>query len=279
MARIESSFPQDMATDATSMVRRRDPQMLASKLALQDDADRFARRGAQVGPWTPSLRAAVERDGNASFEGSVGGSAEQPAPHDLALVSHGRKVRQVHGATAQWAVLTKAWMPKSSCTVTRSDAPSFRVLDSRYSTATGRPSRTAIERRRLMHCVKWLLPLPILLITRLASADEWWGHDKALHFSLSIAISSAGYATAVPFTETRGYRAMTGAVFGITAGAAKEVYDATGRGDPSWRDFTWDIAGTAVGVLAAYAVDLALTGGEARGASTGIARSAIALRF
>ncbi|MBK9036539.1 MAG: hypothetical protein IPL61_35705 [Myxococcales bacterium] len=42
----------------------------------------------------------------------------------------------------------------------------------------------------------------------------------------------------------------------VTAGATKEAWDATGRGDPSWKDAAWDGVGTVAGVAVAVVIDL-----------------------
>ena len=44
----------------------------------------------------------------------------------------------------------------------------------------------------------------------------------------------------------------------LAAGAAKELWDVAGPGDASWRDFTWDVVGTATGVAVAFAIYAAL---------------------
>ncbi len=92
-----------------------------------------------------------------------------------------------------------------------------------------------------------------------AEEDPWWGEDKALHFSFSAAIAAGGYGLAVPFTEERWHRALFGGGLAISAGAAKEAYDATGAGSPSYRDFTWDVVGAATGVGLALLLDWALS--------------------
>ena len=86
-------------------------------------------------------------------------------------------------------------------------------------------------------------------------ADPWLGADKALHFAASASIAAAGYAGAALVTESRPARVATGGTLAIGAGVAKELWDATGHGDPSWRDLTWDVAGTVTGLLVAGAVD------------------------
>jgi putative lipoprotein len=106
----------------------------------------------------------------------------------------------------------------------------------------------------------WIVSLSLLTFTipaRAADPDPWWGRDKALHFSISIGLGAGGYAGSALWLDQRWLRAVAGASFSLALGAGKELYDLTGHGDPSWKDFTWDVAGTAVGVGLAYLVDIA----------------------
>jgi putative lipoprotein len=103
-----------------------------------------------------------------------------------------------------------------------------------------------------------LFTLSALLLCSTASAsdaDPWFGPDKALHFGFSVVLSAGGYAASSSFLDTRTERAVAGSAFSLTLGASKELWDLAGHGDPSWRDFTWDIVGTAVGVALAAGVD------------------------
>ena len=86
-------------------------------------------------------------------------------------------------------------------------------------------------------------------------ADPWLGPDKALHFGLSAAIASGGYAASALFVDRPELRLAIGAGLALTAGAAKELWDLAGHGAPSWKDFTWDVIGAAVGALVSYALD------------------------
>jgi putative lipoprotein len=102
------------------------------------------------------------------------------------------------------------------------------------------------------------LGLASLLLCGTASAsdaDPWFGQDKALHFGFSLVLSAGGYAASSAFLDTRTERALAGSAFSLTLGAGKELWDLSGHGDPSWRDFTWDVVGTAVGVAIAVGVD------------------------
>ena len=91
------------------------------------------------------------------------------------------------------------------------------------------------------------------------NADAWFGSDKALHFGVSLVLAAGGYAGSSPWLEPRSERALVGGAFSLTLGAGKEVWDLTGHGDPSWRDFTWDVLGAAVGVALALSVDTLAT--------------------
>jgi putative lipoprotein len=88
--------------------------------------------------------------------------------------------------------------------------------------------------------------------------DEWFGHDKALHFGATFVISAGGYGAAALLSEDVRVRLAAGAVLGIGAGAGKELWDLSGHGDASWRDFTWDVVGTAAGLAFAAAIDCAI---------------------
>jgi len=67
--------------------------------------------------------------------------------------------------------------------------------------------------------------------------------------------------------DERWQRATVGAGFALTLGVSKELYDATGRGDASAKDLTWDVAGAAVGVALALLVDFVVSGSPAPAAS------------
>jgi putative lipoprotein len=112
----------------------------------------------------------------------------------------------------------------------------------------------------------WLI-LAVALVTITVShgasaepRDDWFGRDKALHFGISAGLAGAGYAAGTALWRERWKAFAAGGALAIGAGAAKEAVDATGAGDPSWRDFTWDVAGAAVGLGVAYLVDLAVVG-------------------
>lgn len=85
--------------------------------------------------------------------------------------------------------------------------------------------------------------------------DPWLGPDKALHCSVSAGLAGLGYTGAALFTQDRRLRLAIGAGVALTAGAAKELADLAGFGQPSWKDFTWDVIGTAAGLLVSWLFD------------------------
>lgn len=88
--------------------------------------------------------------------------------------------------------------------------------------------------------------------------DAWLGRDKALHFGFSTALAAGGYAGSTFLVNEPWQRAAAGAGFGMALGIGKEVYDATGHGDPSWRDLTWDLIGCTLGAGVSMLIDYAL---------------------
>ncbi|MFO0665864.1 MAG: hypothetical protein U0174_18075 [Polyangiaceae bacterium] len=118
---------------------------------------------------------------------------------------------------------------------------------------------TIRNRRRTWPAVFVLLGC--FALPRGASADdEWLGKDKALHFSASALIAGGTYAATAPFFKARYPPLLIGAGVTLAVGGIKEGIDATGAGDPSWRDFTWDVIGAAAGLLVAWLVDVAIRG-------------------
>jgi putative lipoprotein len=95
---------------------------------------------------------------------------------------------------------------------------------------------------------------------RASDPDPWFGRDKALHFSLSAAIAGTTYAIAATQFDARYPPLLVGGGVALAAGAAKETADMFGYGQPSWKDFTWDVIGTVVGLGIAWGLDLAIRG-------------------
>lgn len=93
-----------------------------------------------------------------------------------------------------------------------------------------------------------------------ARADSWTGTDKFLHFGVSAGLAGAGYGLGVGCCDRRPWALLIGGGIGLGAGAAKELADLAGLGEPSGRDFVWDVAGTVAGLALALCIDLAVRG-------------------
>lgn len=101
--------------------------------------------------------------------------------------------------------------------------------------------------------------LALPLQARAADPDPWFGRDKALHFGISAALAGSGYAAgALIFPEHRTAPFLTGAGLSLTLGVGKEVLDHLSGRRFSARDLVWDVAGTAVGLAVAWAIDALL---------------------
>ena len=90
--------------------------------------------------------------------------------------------------------------------------------------------------------------------------DPWFGTDKALHFGAGFGIAAAGYAGGIAAFDDRWSAVAFGSGISIGLGAAKEGLDAAGLGQPSWKDFAWDVIGAALGIGVAVSFDAALRG-------------------
>jgi putative lipoprotein len=98
-------------------------------------------------------------------------------------------------------------------------------------------------------------------------ADPWFARDKALHFDASAGLAAVGYAASAGWLVDARWKALAvGGGVALAAGAGKELLDATHvlGGDPSWRDFTWDVIGTVAGLALAWGMDLLLGGVSAQ---------------
>ena len=108
----------------------------------------------------------------------------------------------------------------------------------------------------LLCCCLSLVPLSVRAqVTETRGRDDWFARDKALHYGVSAGLATAGYVSGAFLFESSEARLLTGAGVALSAGVAKEVYDA-GRGSFfSWKDLTWDVLGTASGLAVSWAVD------------------------
>ena len=86
---------------------------------------------------------------------------------------------------------------------------------------------------------KNIIAITLVSAALTANADEWTGRDKELHFLGGAAVA------AVVTTATR--NEWTGFAAGTAVGLAKEIYDSTGRGEVSGKDFVVNALGAFVG--------------------------------
>lgn len=89
--------------------------------------------------------------------------------------------------------------------------------------------------------------------------DPFFGADKAKHFTVSAALAASSYGLSTIVFDGRKNRVVFGATFALGVGYSKEILDAVGFGTPSWKDFVWDVIGTAVGEGIAVALDAAFS--------------------
>lgn len=89
--------------------------------------------------------------------------------------------------------------------------------------------------------------------------------DDRLHLGLSTLIAFGTYGVVALFDEREPLRVGVGAAVALAAGIAKELWDLSGRGDPSWRDLAFDVVGTGIGLLAGWLLGLLIR--HARGPS------------
>jgi|CXWL01.1.fsa_nt_gi putative lipoprotein len=109
----------------------------------------------------------------------------------------------------------------------------------------------------MKHVAALLLALSVgsSVPARAQEAAPWWGPDKALHFSVSAALAGGGYGVTAAFTDDVRLRLGIGGGVALSLGIAKELWDLSGHGSASWKDFTWDVIGVATGLLLSWLVD------------------------
>ena len=80
---------------------------------------------------------------------------------------------------------------------------------------------------------------------------------------MSAGIAAAGYGISAGWLVDARWKALAiGGGLALAAGTGKELLDLTHvtGGDPSWKDFTWDVIGTVAGLAIAWGMDLLLGG-------------------
>lgn len=96
----------------------------------------------------------------------------------------------------------------------------------------------------------------IALAVLLASspADRWTSPDKAFHAVVGFSIGAGVHALSSAYLP-RANPFLVSSSAGLVLGGGKELFDlVTGRGTPSWRDFTVTVLGDFAGQLFSWAV-------------------------
>jgi uncharacterized protein YfiM (DUF2279 family) len=70
--------------------------------------------------------------------------------------------------------------------------------------------------------------------------------DKVEHFSAGLLISAISADVTYEVTKNKRESILVGIGVGCLAGLTKELYDTTGRGTPSVKDFVWTCVGASL---------------------------------
>lgn len=134
-------------------------------------------------------------------------------------------------------------------------------------------------RHRLVAVCALLTAVVAAPAVRADDSDPWFGRDKMLHFGASAVIAAGGYTAGAVAFDARYEALLLGSGLALAAGTGKELWDMSGHGDPSWRDFTWDLVGIVAGLGVTWGIDLALRGTGADHPPLGMRREALRPAF
>jgi len=126
------------------------------------------------------------------------------------------------------------------------------ILDLRFSTCPTKPWRSRIFDLILRTGVSVLaMVVVVAAIGGFTKAeDSWVGEDKFYHFTASMVVSQASFASAAWLDDEESKLAWSGLAMGISTsvGLGKELFDLS-QGRPfSGKDLTWDLAGGLAGL-------------------------------
>ena len=94
-------------------------------------------------------------------------------------------------------------------------------------------------------------------------ADRWTGPDKIAHIGVTAGLTAGTYGMLIGFKPgmDMGHRALWAVTAGFGAGLFKEGLDLLfNTGQPSCKDLTMDLVGTATGLIFMLIMDAALGG-------------------
>ena len=106
-----------------------------------------------------------------------------------------------------------------------------------------------------------VIPMALLLIAVPVRADKWTGPDKAAHVGVTAGLTAGVYGVLCAYKPKMdmGHRALWSATAGLSAGLLKEGLDLFfNTGEPSYKDLTMDVVGTATGLIFMLIFDFAI---------------------
>lgn len=114
---------------------------------------------------------------------------------------------------------------------------------------------------------KLSIPIALLLTALPVRADKWTGPDKVAHVGVTAGLTAGVYGILYAYKPDMdmGHRVLWSATAGLSAGLLKEGMDLVfNTGEPSYKDLTMDVVGTATGLIFMLIFDFAL-GAQHRG--------------
>jgi uncharacterized protein YfiM (DUF2279 family) len=80
---------------------------------------------------------------------------------------------------------------------------------------------------------------------QLFTSDPWLSADKMKHFVLASFVQSAGFGMLRTVGAQKTPSILGASALSLSAVVGKELWDRSGRGDPSVKDAVWGLAGAA----------------------------------
>ena len=105
------------------------------------------------------------------------------------------------------------------------------------------------------------IPIVLLIIAIPVKADRWTGPDKVAHVGVTAGLTAGVYGILYAYKPNMdmGHLALWSATAGLSAGLLKEGLDLVfNTGEPSYKDLTMDVVGTATGLIFMVIFDFAL---------------------
>ena len=105
----------------------------------------------------------------------------------------------------------------------------------------------------------WIVSV-VTIVTSPVYADKWTGKDKVLHIAASSGLTIGSYGLLRAYSGyNMGRRTAIAGAVGLGAGLLKEGLDMIfNTGEPSYKDLTMDVIGTATGLIFIVIFDVLL---------------------